>query len=545
MALKSFKEFFLANKKKLLFGSLITSFFVGIWHGFPMTTIVADEFFGSAVLRALEKFTILPQGIDVFYGTINYLACYFLIVLVLAFIFPFLGFNILNLKIFIANNIYLIYLMPRIFSAILAVILLFLVYKIFRSSVKNENSRLILLVFLFSNILITYVFHTSRAWGLTIVLAVFSFYYLYRSLECDSQNDENGFLHNSFASIIFSFLAFSNFPLAGIFLINFPVLAYFARGNKKIIKKLFVYFLAGTLLFVLITAFNFQGIKNEVVDVIFFGYTVGNDAVGANLSVLASLLAYFKNIFVFYPFHVLLLSYLIITRTKIENKKLFFLSIAYSIVYFLAISIVARWATDISSSARYLSPLVFFVTFMIASFDLKFNRYIGFLVLASVIYWITFLYYISVPTTYNLAYDWIVSNLNNADTIIFKNTCPDFDLSKNKESYLLTDPRYCSSKCEMELSGVLKSGFLPIVIDQQTKKDQVLPSADNVYSVEFFKKENNENSILVKSFINSPSDELFYKMDGMGNYFDKNYFKLGELGRNLYIYKNTSVQAGK
>ena len=63
-------------------GALTLSFFIGIWHAFPMLNVVADEmYFVGGVLRAMENLTIFPAPGDVPYGTLTYVLNYALVAL--------------------------------------------------------------------------------------------------------------------------------------------------------------------------------------------------------------------------------------------------------------------------------------------------------------------------------------------------------------------------------------------------------------------------------------------------------------------------------
>jgi len=49
-------------------------------------------------------------------------------------------------------------------------------------------------------------------------------------------------------------------------------------------------------------------------------------------------------------------------------------SLAYFIAYYLSVSIGATWAVSLYSYTRYSFPLVFFLAFIIASFNIQFKK---------------------------------------------------------------------------------------------------------------------------------------------------------------------------
>src|SRR3989344_3493488 len=121
------------NCEKLVLIFLALSFFVGIWHAFPMLNVVADEmYFVGGVLRAMEHKTILPVAADVPYATLTYFLNYILIALYLLALLPFFKFNLAELKFTLVQAPEIVYWLPRLLSVLLALVFLSLFYQWFK-----------------------------------------------------------------------------------------------------------------------------------------------------------------------------------------------------------------------------------------------------------------------------------------------------------------------------------------------------------------------------------------------------------------------------
>ncbi len=512
---------------------LSTSFFIGIWHAFPMIDVIKDEtYLVAGVGTAVGNLSIFPPPHTLSYGTLNYLINYFLIGLFLIIASFFLEFNSRNLKIFLVSHPFVLYFIPRILSAIAAVILIVLINKALKVEVDNIKSRFFLIFLLTTNIITVIVFHTGKMWALSTLLVTASFYYLYLS----TKKKDNFCV---FWSIILAFLAFTNFILNFFALINIPILFWFFRKNKLMIFRVIIYSVIGFSLFGGLTMLDPQGLISLIHDT-FTNYRSSAAVItGHNLAVVPSLFLNLKKILILFP--LILITLLITTlKSSIKNNPLFWLSVIYLVGYFLLISFVAVWATNMHDYFRYLVPLAPFFIFLISSLDFKFNKFFYWIEFISLIYFVLTLYYLSIPPTYNQAINYIKRELNNQKTIIINNV-PELWLPINKKSALLMDKRTCANQCLGALKYNLHNNFNPLVIDREQKLNLVALNDNEVYYIEQTKKEK-EGMKLIISFSNNVADNLYYSVDyNMGNYFDWRYLLINNLGKNIYIYKKSKI----
>lgn len=527
------KNFISSWENKILL-ILCLTFFIGIWHALPIKDVIADElYFVGSVLRAFENHTILPAAGDVPYGTLTYLLNYFLIGFFLLVLLPFFKFNILALKLYILNSANLMYLAPRLISAGLAIIFVVLIYKILKREISEPKSRIFLMILLFTNMIVVLILHTGKMWVLSTLLVLVSFYFVYRAID-QAEIDAKKLSRNIFLSVIFSWLAFANFPLNFYALINIPILIVVFRRQPGFFRRLFKYELVGLAIFIAIILVNFGGIEKQISS-IFSDYRPLNGVLTSNSNLSAAKSFLYNSARALFLFPLLLFTLIWSATKQIKNKKLFILALAYGVGYFCLVSIVATWSVDFQSALRYLFPLGFFIILLIASFKTYFSKVFYLIGLISLIYFVPTLYFLSIPTTYNQAYSWILNNLNDQGNVIINNVAQ-LQLSKNKASYLLERPDKCSTRCHNVIDYNLNGDIKPLIIDQFSQKDLTFDGKD-IYYIEETSQPANDRQ-LVKTFKNNINDRFYYEVDyNMGNYFDLNYWKIRNLGKNVYIYK--------
>jgi len=529
------KNFYSSNENKILI-ILGLTFFVGIWHALPIKDVIADElYFVGGVLRAFQNHTILPAVGDVPYGTLTYLLNYFSIGFFLLILLPFFKFHVTALKLYIINSADLMYLTPRLISAFLAVIFAWLIYKIFKKEIQDWRTRLFLIIILFTNLITALILHTGKMWVLSTLLVSTSFYFLYQTVNREDR-DNRVFSKNIFWSIIFSWLSFANFPLNFYALINLPILLFVFWRQPGLWRRLLKYELIGLAIFVVVILINFGGIEKQVAS-IFSDYRPLNGAIinNPNLSVAKSFLYNGARTLFLFPLLIFTLIWSAVKRIK--NKKLFALALIYAVIYFSLISIVATWSIDFQSALRYLFPLGFFIVLIIASFAINFSKIFYLIGLVSLIYFIPTLYFLSAPTTYNQSYNWIFNNLNDKNNVIINNVAQ-LQLPLNKDSYLLERQDKCSTRCQNVIDYNLNSEIKPLIIDQFSRPDLTFKGR-NIYYIEETDQGMGRGQ-LIQTFKNDISDQFYFEVDyNMGNYFDLNYFKIKNLGKNIYIYKST------
>ncbi len=518
--------------EKIVFALLMASFVIGIWHAFPMLNVINDEmYYVGGPLRAIENHTIIPAINDVPYGTVNYLMSYGVTVFMLIVLLVFFKLDVSALKLFLVQSPQVMYVSLRFVSALLAVIMLFLVNKILKEEFEDTKTRLFLLVLLFTNIITTLILHTGKMWVLSFLLVLTSFYYLYKVVASKNNPDISKRRRNMFGSILFSFLAFANFPLNIFSLVNIPILLFIFRKDKELLLAVVKYAVIGACVFTLVTLLNFGSIKNQIISV-FTGYHPINEGVLSKLGFGSSLWSYTLKLLCLYP--LLLITLVISAKNKIKNPRLLLISSVYFVVYFLIVVLVANWTGDFGSYMRYLFPLGFFLLFILSSFDITFNK--SFYVIGSVaiIFQILTLYYLSVPTTYNQAYAWVNNNLSDK-MVIIENSVTELQLVKNKNSSLLEKEGSCVTKCQNIIKYDLNNSFDFTVIDGGSQSVDLSKRKEDIYYIEE-KPDISDTVMLVQSFTN-PS-LVYHSVDyNMGNYFDLSFFGLKNLGKDIYIYK--------
>lgn len=507
---------------------LITSFFVGLTYGFPSTTVTADEmYFVGGVFRAMDNHTIVPQGTDVPYGTINYLLSYTVIAVILLIALPFFGGQTGVLKIWVINHYYLFYLVPRLINITAAVLLLFFIYRLLKETTASIPLRLAILIILFTNLMTACILRTGKVWPLSTFFVFASFYFLYRTL--------TGKRKSAFKAVIFSGLAAANFPLAALSLVAWPILfIYYSRqGLPK--RELWRYFIWGIAIILIILAFNYRGIIDQVRSII-FDYTLTPGRLAHNIPILPSF--GLNAVKIFLLFAPILLAMLVLIK-GVRDKRLFYLALGYLLSFYFVISVVARWSNDIYSGLRYLFPIGFFLVAVLAGCKWREGLLarLSIYVLAGVsaAYLILALVYLSSPLTANKASDWVSAHLNRPGVTIINPLGPLFELPLNKNTALLIKDDFCASRCQAARSGELQTNFLPTVIGEHSKSVNIL-SAETYYV--FDQATTSPRLTLSYSLANPLHYNWLHEIDTLGDYFDPTFFALRELGDNIYIYRS-------
>ena len=524
--------------EKIVLLLLSVTFFIGTWHAFPLLDIVSDEmYFVGGVLRAMENYQLIPIEGDVPYGTITYIINYISTIIVLIVLFPIFSFKISAIKFYLIQSPSIMYLFTRINSAIIAILYLQLIWNFLKREQRDIKVRLFLLTLVFTNVLTTTVLHTGKQHVLSIFLVLVSFYFLYRAVADESSVGEEFRNKNAMYSILFSFLALSNLPLNGYSLINIPILIfYFWKDKIFIYKKIPKYVIIGVIVSGLIISLNSGSIQKQIISV-FTEYNpiLVEDASIPNMDFWTSLVTYTQK--VIYLFPLLLISILLSIKNGIKNKKLFTLGLIYFFVYFSILVTVAVWPVEFASFWRYLVPLNFFLFFILSSFNLSFNRIFYPIIAIALVYFVFTLYYLSVPTTYNQASRWVKENISQNEVAIINNV-HDFRLTKNKKASLLSQELFCGTKCKAIIEHDLNSEFKAVVLDDQslTSATTGMKNFKGVYFLEE-KELTDPKFFLEAKFTNDAKD--YHSVDyNVGNYFDLDYLKLKNFGKNVYIYRH-------
>lgn len=531
--------------ERLILAFFVGGSFIGIWHALPMLTVVADEqYYVGGVLRALEAGSLLPPLGDVPYGTLTFYLNYLLQIPFLIILFVWKGFHISALKEFLIFHPEVSYIVPRLLSAILASLTAILYDRFLRAEGVPLLQRFAALAALFFTTLPAVVFHTGKMWVLSTILMFTSFLFLYRALQLRGA-DPHKAAQCGFWSICTGFLALANFPLAGVFLaLNISVLAYVFRADKMHWYTLVRGTLVGGGVLLAVLIINYQNIYYQVAD-IFTNYhplVTGEDLVTLPLS--ASFFFHIKQIAVAFPALLMLLLFAIGVRA-IQNKLLFWLSAGYASLYVMTLVFLVTWYNSVGELLRYVFPLGFFFSTMIAALEYKKMRGALWAFCAvQVSLYLYVLYLLSVPTTFNLASNYIVERYRGERVLIY-NDVVELTLPQNKQSALLMEDKFCGSKCRYVRTASTTEDFMPVVVTFQSKLSEV--DSGDFSSILWISGRALEDScagtpaqtgVPTASFQSGASDENYLSIEhNFGSYLVSDFWHLSRLGKNMYIYK--------
>lgn len=526
----------ISRAEKIVLVILALSFFVGLGYALGMVDAVGDEvYFVGAALKALQAKTVFPAAGEVPYGTITYFLNYILTGLFVILALPFFGFQSDLLKQFLIQNPVVPSLLPRLVSAFLALGYLALFYKLIKSRFTDVRVRIFLLLLTFTNILTTVILHTGKMWVLSTLLVLVSFYYLYRALEFEPAARERSLPRQEiFLSVLFSFLAFANFPLNFFALFNVPIVFFWFRKQKGILPTLAWSGLAGLAVFSLIILANAESIKNQVASIFTSYRPLDGRAVAHNISSWQSLWLNAVKVLCFFPLPLIVavLAFLAEKKKAIANRHLFYLGLLYFFVYFLLISFLATWSNSFYTYNRYLFPLGFFLILALLGLQIKFTKAQAVIAVIAVAYFAKTIYLLAVPTTWNLAYDYSLTQLNRESVAIISEIRA-LDLPLNSPTAKTLSARFCGVKCQNVISGNLNSYFKPLVISSHTSEGIKPTGVSEQY---YFTSVRQLDDATPSQSFAAATDPGFEIEGRLYNYFDWPFWSLSRLGPNIYIY---------
>lgn len=509
-----------------LFGA---SFFVGVWYALPMVNTVTDVWpFGGGVLRAIEAHTLLP-GYGVAYGTLTFYQNYVAMLLALFFGYLAVGFDAEALKTLLVLNPSYSLLVPRIVSALTTAVLLFIVYRFLQQHVHSVSWRLALLMLTFGNVLAALLTRSGKMWMLSILLGVVSFIYLYRAIT-EEQRGLPG-LYSIF-SIFAAFLAAANFAFFALFLINIPILLYVFPKTLAVFKRVFVIILPGATVFLAIFALNAANIVGQVSGFVmqFFDAAGSARSVQAALSPLEALMVKARHAVESFP--LLLLALIPTLRFGMRDRVLAALSVLYIVLYILAASVIFRADDGLALNVRHIFPIGFFLLFLLAAFKPPARSVSILFLIGGFLVYVYTLILLSIPTTYNEVYDFIETRFSNRemriDESIFELTLP-----MNKASYALYAASSCGSTCQHMKRISTDILFKPLIVTNDTDPAAILglPDPDLI----IVEREIADCTPLAR-FENGSS--LAFDMDiNLGRMLLPSFYKLHQLGKNMYVYE--------
>lgn len=517
-----------------LFGA---SFLIGVWYALPMVNTITDVWaFGGGVLRSMEAHSLLP-GYGVAYGTLSFYQNYLAMACALALGFVFYGFDITALKTTLILNPSYSLLVPRIVSALTAMVFLVIMYRFLKTHVHSASWRLTLLILSFGSVLTTLLTRSGKMWILSILLGVVSFIYLYRAMTEDSAQGPG---RSSDISIVTAFLATANFPFAAVFLVNVPLLLFTSPRTSSAWRRIALATLLGGGLFALVFATNAQNIIEQVSGfVLQFFHAPGTEhAVAApQLSLLEAFAVNARQAIESFP--LLLLALIPALYAGLRDRTLASLALIYGAIYIIAASIVFRSDDGLALNIRHIFPLGFFLVFLIAAYRPPprwVSIILGVIGLAAYAYTLVLL---SIPTTYNAASAFITERYGNAairiDERIFELTLP-----MNKASYQLFATSSCGSTCQHTKALEGDTAFRPLVVTDETDPAALaaLPPADLLVV---------ERAIAgctpLARFGENASDDEVYDIDiNLGRMLLPSFYVLDRLGKNIYIYEGRECE---
>ncbi|MDP1760324.1 MAG: hypothetical protein Q8L01_02650 [Candidatus Woesebacteria bacterium] len=511
-----------------LFGA---SFFIGVWYALPMVNTVTDVWaFGGGVLRAMEAHSFLP-GYGVAYGTLSFYQNFIAMAITLVASLPFFDFDIAALKTaFILNPSYTL-LVPRIVSALTAVVFLGIVYRFLKNEVESAPWRFTLLVLAFGNVLAAILVRSGKMWILSIALGVVSFLYVYRAITEEVPTRKPGVL--SAVSIFSAFLAAANFAFAGLFLINIPILMYAFPKTREIFIRLAVIIAGGATLFVAIFALNAANVLEQVsvFAMQFLGSSEGAMPSIATLSVFEAFMINVRQAIEAFP--LLLIALVIAMFGGVRNKTLAVLAALYIILYIVAVSVVFRVDDGIALNVRHVFPIGFFLLFLLAALRPPMRVVSHALTAVGLLVYIYTVALLSMPTTYNVALGYAIDRYGAADIRIDESVF-ELTLPMNKKSYMLHSTSSCGSACTHARTLPDDITFRPIVVthDADPRRVATLPPPDL-----FIASSAVDECTPLARFGNDIPDDAIFDIDiNLGRMLMPEFYKLRMLGKNLYLY---------
>jgi hypothetical protein len=520
----------------MLLGFFVAAF-VGIWYALPMVNVVADEmYYVGGVFRALAAHSLIPLPGDVPYGTLTFYLNYIAEIPFIAVLFVVHGFSISKLMAFLVLHPESAYIVTRFVSAVLACIAIYFYNRFLRNEGVPLLQRFAALLVPTATILPEVMLHTGKMWVLSMILVMSSMLLLYKALELHKTNPQQG-ARAGFWSIFMAWAAFANFPLPVIFLFNIPLLAYYYRSDMQALKKLAKATIAGAVLFLAVLAINYKSIFAQIADVFTHYHPLVATASVPHISFLTSVALHTTQLFICFPLAILLLLWAT-ARNAVKNHLLYWLSAVYALVYLALVIVVATWYTDAHQYLRYFFPFGFFFSAMVASLEIsRLRKMLWTFCVIQVAIGIYILYFLSIPSTLNLARNFVDAHFSSTPMEII-NSVSDLDLQENASSSLITQDTFCGSKCGYLRTHASATVFAPIVINDETDISKAAPStAPYVMWIGNHPIQTSCPSVLMQSFITGASDSDPVDTEwGLGNYFDPGFWSRARLGENLYIY---------
>lgn len=513
------------------------SFLIGVWYAFPMVNTVTDVWaFGGGVLRAMEAHSLLAGGGDLAYGTVSFYQNYFFMAIALGISFLFSGFEVEAVKTAFILNPHYSLLVPRIVSALTAMVFLYVVYRFLRAQIQEPLWRLALLSLLFGNVITIFLTRSGKMWILSMTLVTISFIFLYYSLTKERERGGPG--KYALFSILAAAFAAANFAFAALFFIAIPILWFAFPKTYAVFRKLLSMTVAGFGVLLAVFLLNAENILEQVSGFLPTFLRPGAESMPVptegTLSLLESIRLKTRHAIEAFP--LFLLALIPATMAGVRYRKLALLAALYGLLYMIALVFVFRTDHDIVLNVRHVFPLGIFLTFFLAAFYPPPKFVSGMLLTVSTLFYIYTVTLISVPTTYNDAYDYIVENYGEED-IRIEEQILEFTLPMNKASFELFTDSACASTCQHRRSLPTDITFRPLVITNESDPLKV----GDIPSDLIITERGVPGCVPLARFGNPiPDDEVFDIDINLGRILTPSFYKLRQLGKNLYVYDATT-----
>jgi hypothetical protein len=258
----------------------------------------------------------------------------------------------------------------------------------------------------------------------------------------------------------------------------------------------------------------------------------------ARLTFLGSFLVNLRQAVEAFP--LLLVALLLALLGGIGDRMLARLSILYAALYLVAVAVVFRTDHGLALNIRHIFPLGFFLMFLLAACRPPVRAVSVLLSVVGLVVYAYTLILLSIPTTYNLTYDFIGERYGSREIRIEEHIF-ELTLPMNKASYALYSAESCGSTCAHMRISETDIAFRPIVTTGESAPDLVAKlSPPDLLVVE----QAIEGCAPIARFGSDVADHDVFDIDiNLGRILMPAFYRLDRLGKNIYIYDAKTCEA--
>lgn len=432
----------------------------GLWHGFPLIDIYADEmYFVYGPLASFHARSFLPIGVP--YGTVTFYADMLLQGMFLTGLFAYSSFDLTAMTTLVMTHPFLVYIPPRVLNLVFFLAIVWLTMRRLRIGQKNAAPYAIpLTLILCGNLVLLTFMHSGKMWITCILLLFLAGHFL---------------SSKRYRSMFAAALAFANLPLMGIFWLITMTFHVLSGPGRRMRWLLLIACGVPLLLFSLNTKEIFAQVQS-----VLFGYIApSTTSIGETAFLYGKTLgAYVMKILLTSPFVVILGLLALRTRARVTDPLLFRFSML-SIGAYLAVISVMFWSADLPSFFRYLLPfqILFLLLFTALEFPVTKLNTIGIRTMGilsahlAIISTITLM----LPTTEVQAYRTILRDWNTPNTIILSNVRGLSFPTSSRAAELIEQevPGRCGYRCKYALTHSIETAFLGVEIPVKTDAEEL------------------------------------------------------------------------